>query len=202
MLDLICIWSGSAGKHWPETGWMILAQCLLQDQIRSAETWHNQPELNRIQAGFAHYYPGRLWKNGTESESQKLVVGWLLPARNWALMIPAHQLASGWDAFGLTRPSRLDPGRFCTIWSMPSLEKQSWNGCGKSDPAYTIWPDPGCTLAIMAITGRNQNASGSDLACLLGYLIVIWWTVFTCFFHLLFDELCLVLLWPLSLTRC
>ena len=51
---------------------------------------------------------------------------------------------------------------------MPSLQKRNWNGCGKSDLAYTIRPDSGCTLAVMAITGRNQNASGSDPACLLG----------------------------------
>ena len=33
-----------------------------------------------------------------------------------------------------------------------------------------IRPDSGCTLAITAITGCKQNASGSDLACLLGSL--------------------------------
>ena len=33
---------------------------------------------------------------------------------------------------------------------------------------YTTSPDSGCTLAVTAITGRNQNASGSDPACLLG----------------------------------
>ena len=32
----------------------------------------------------------------------------------------------------------------------------------------TIRPDCGCTLTVMAITGRKQNASGSDPACLLG----------------------------------
>ena len=37
------------------------------------------------------------------------------------------------------------------------------------EPAYTIRADSGCTLAVKAITGRNQNAaSGSDPACLLG----------------------------------
>ena len=36
--------------------------------------------------------------------------------------------------------------------------------------AYTIWPDFGCTLAVTATTGCNQNTSGSDLACLLGSL--------------------------------
>ena len=33
---------------------------------------------------------------------------------------------------------------------------------------YTIRTDYGCTLAVMATTGRNQNASGSDPACLQG----------------------------------
>ena len=32
---------------------------------------------------------------------------------------------------------------------------------------YMIRADFGCTLAVMAITGHNQNASGSDPACLL-----------------------------------
>ena len=54
------------------------------------------------------------------------------------------------------------------MWSMSSLEKWSWNGCGKLDPAHTIRPDSGSMLAVMAITGRNQNPSGSDPACLLG----------------------------------
>ena len=39
------------------------------------KTWHSQPELNRIRAGFAQYYPGRLWVNETESKSGKLVAG-------------------------------------------------------------------------------------------------------------------------------
>jgi len=87
--------------------------------------------------------------NWSESKSQKFsgpVASWQKPGQ----MIPAHQLASRPDAFGqtLTRPSRSDPGWFCTIWSMPSLEKQNWNGCRKSDLAHTIWPNSGCTLAV------------------------------------------------------
>ena len=31
-----------------------------------------------------------------------------------------------------------------------------------------IRTDSGCTLAVMAITGRNQKTFGSDPACLLG----------------------------------
>ena len=40
-----------------------------------------QPELNQIRPGFAQYYPGCLWKNGTESESGKLVAGRLCSAK-------------------------------------------------------------------------------------------------------------------------
>ena len=38
--------------------------------------------------------------------------------------------------------------------------------------AFTIRPYSGCTLAVTAKTGRKQNASGSDPACLPG--ITIW----------------------------
>ena len=58
----------------------------------------------------------------------------------------------------------------CTTWSMPSLEKWNWIRCGKSDPTYTIQPDSGCMLAVIAITDHNQKASGFDPACLLGSL--------------------------------
>ena len=40
-----------------------------------------QPEPNRIRAGFAQYDLGRQWKNATESESGKVVAGWLRSAR-------------------------------------------------------------------------------------------------------------------------
>ena len=62
-------------------------------------------------------------------------------------MIPTHQLASRPDVFGqtLTRPSRSD-----------------LVGFAQSDP------DSGCMLAVMAITGCNQNVSRLDPACLRG----------------------------------
>ena len=41
-------------------------------------------------------------------------------------------------------------------------------GCGKLDQAYMIQSNSGCMLAVMAITGCNQNASGSDPACSQG----------------------------------
>ena len=91
------------------------------------KNWHNQPELSRIRAGLAQYYPGRLWKNGTESESGKLVAGRLRPARKRGQVMPAHRLASRPDTFGqtMTRPSRSDPGWFCTVWPLPSLKKKN-----------------------------------------------------------------------------
>ena len=60
--------------HWLASGPDPFGQNLTQ----------SRPELNGIRAGFAQYYLGRLWKNGTESESGKLVVGQLRPARNRA----------------------------------------------------------------------------------------------------------------------
>ena len=76
----------------------------------------SQPEPDWIQAGFAQYDPGCLWKNATKSESGKLVAGCcVLPEPG--PMILSHQIASGPDAFGqnLTRPSRSDPGQFCAL---------------------------------------------------------------------------------------
>ena len=154
MPDPIGIRSGLCGKHWPEAG-RFLHTGLLPDRIRLAKTWHNRPEPNRIRVGFAQDYPGRLWMNGTESKSRKLVARRMHHARNQSRWFLHTSLV-------------LDQMRLGTMWSMPSLEKRSWNGCGKSDPAYTIRLDSGRTLAVMAITGRNQDASGSDPACLLG----------------------------------
>ena len=54
---------------------MILASRL--DRIHSSQTRHSQLEPNHICAGFAHYDARSLWKNATESESRKLVVGQL-----------------------------------------------------------------------------------------------------------------------------
>ena len=50
----------------------------------------------------------------------------------------------------LTRPSRLDPGHFCTIWFRPSL-KNGPNKCRKSDLAYTL------AISITAITKALLN---------------------------------------------
>ena len=85
MQDPIQIWPRLAGKHWPEVGRMILAHRLaFRPDPFGQNLTRNQPELNHIWAGFAQYFLGRLWKNGTESQSGKLVAGRLHPARNWA----------------------------------------------------------------------------------------------------------------------
>ena len=160
--------SGSAGKHWPEAGRMIFAHRLAsgpdpfgQNLTQSTRTKSDPGWFCTILSGTSVEERNLVSKSGTGS-------GPVASCQKPGQMILAHQLASGPDAFDqtLTRPSRSDPGRFCTIWSTPSLEKRSWNGCGKSDPAYTIRPDSGCTQAVMATTGRNQIASGSDPACL------------------------------------
>ena len=82
-------------------------------------------------------------------------------------MIPAHRLASRPNRFGqtLTRPSRSDPGRFCTVIMIHAFFELFFNNNGAETD----------TLAVMPINGRNQNASGSDPVRLLGGLS------FTCF---------------------
>ena len=53
------------------------------------------------------------------------------------------------------------------IQPMLYLDKMELNEMWEVGPGTMIQPNSGCTLAIMAITGHNQNASGLDLACLL-----------------------------------
>ena len=54
VLDPVCIQTGSAEKHGPEAGRMVLARWPASgpDQIHLAQTWPNQPELDQIRAGF------------------------------------------------------------------------------------------------------------------------------------------------------
>ena len=77
----------------------------------------SQPEPNPIRDDFAQYDPGRLWKNATESESGKTGSGLVAFCQKPGPMILVHRLASGPNSFGgnLSRPSRSDPGRFCTV---------------------------------------------------------------------------------------
>ena len=91
---------GSIGQKW--AGWFLHIG-LLPDRICLAKTWHSQPELNWIWAGFVQYDPGHIWKNGTKSKSGKLVVG-----QKPGQMIPEHHLVSGPDAFGQTLTGHLD----------------------------------------------------------------------------------------------
>ena len=79
----IRIRSRSAGKHWPEVGRMNFVHWLAsgpdpfgQNLTQSARTKSDLGWFCTI------YYPRRLWKNGTESESWKLVAGRLRIARN------------------------------------------------------------------------------------------------------------------------
>ena len=108
-----------------------------------------------------------MWKKATKCESGKQVVGWLHFTKTWP--DDFCTLAPGPEAFGqnLARPSRPDMGQSCTVWSRLSLEEWNQIRCRK------LGLDSGCTLATMAITGHNQNASESDLACLLGQCIRI-----------------------------
>ena len=130
-----------------------------------AKTRHNQPELNWIRACFDNIIRDvcrRTQQSLKIGNGSRPVASCQKPGRRFL-----HTgLAFRPDEFGqtLTRPSRSDPGRFCTVWSIPSLEKS----VTEKDAGSRIRADSGCTLVVVAIAGRNQNASGSDPACLLG----------------------------------
>jgi len=157
-------WLGSIGQ---KQAWWFLHISLLPGQIHLAKTWHSEPEPNRIQAGFAHC---DLWKIATESENGKQVAGQLHSARTRP--DDSHTPACLW-----TRCIWLKPDQ--TIQIRSSFAQYRYI----LDPTFHIWfgsvlpkkaqiilckTGSGCMLAIMAITGHNQNTSKSDPACLLG----------------------------------
>ena len=129
MPNLIHIWSGSAQKCWPVAG-----------QLASGpDPFGQNLTKNRIQAGFAQLDPGHLWKNTTESESGKLVVGWLrfattgpddyfhtslLPDQiHHAKIWPSH---AGWiwvcfEWYDLGRLWRMEPNQIREVRSGPIL---------------------------------------------------------------------------------
>ena len=74
MPDPIRIRSGSAGKHWPEAGRMILVHWFASGPDPFGPNL-TQSARTKSDPGwfFPQYYPERLWKNGTESQSGKLV---------------------------------------------------------------------------------------------------------------------------------
>ena len=145
---------GSIGQN--RAGW-FLHTGLLPDRIRLAKT--------RTQSARTKSDPGRfcIMLSTMFAEERNLVWKWetgsgpVASCQKPGPVIPAHRLASGPDVLSQTRPSTSDPGQFCIAWSVSSLKKRSWYGCGKSDLAYTIRPNSGCTLAVMAITKTLLN---------------------------------------------
>ena len=117
MQDPIQIRSRLAGKHWPEAGRMILAHRLASGPDPFGQNLTQSARTKSDPGWFCTIY------SGTSVEEWNRVSKWETGSRPVAsyqklgLMIAAPQLASRPDVFGqtLTRPSRLDPGQFCTI---------------------------------------------------------------------------------------
>ena len=167
----IRIRSGLARKRWPEAGRVILAHWLTSGPDPFGQNLRQSAKTKSDPAWFCTRSSAPSLEERIRVWKWEIGYGLVAFCQEPGPIILAHRLASGPDAFGqnLTRPSRSDPRRFCTIWPRPSLETRNRIRCGKSELAYTFCHDSGCTLAVMAITGRNQNASESDPACLLGY---------------------------------
>ena len=145
-----------------------------------SKIWHSRPEPSRIRACFAQYYPGRLWKNATESESGKLVPAGCVLSESW----PDDSWTPACFQTGCIWPK---PDKAIQIGSGPVLHNMIQAFFGQTELnlmrevgfcIYTIRPDTVCTLAVTAITGRNQNASGSDPACLLGCTLTFFFFFF------------------------
>ena len=146
----IRIRSGSTRKHWPEAGLMILAHRLAsgpdpfgQNLTQSARTKSDPCWLCTVLSGTSVEERNRVWKWKTGSGP-----------------VASCQTRAGWFLHTSLLPDQI---RLAKPW--PGHSDQIRVGCGKSDLAYTIWAHFGCTLAVMTTTG-NQNASGSDPACL------------------------------------
>ena len=148
MPDPIRTLSGSAGKHWPEVGWMILAHWLASgpDPFGQNLTQSARPKLDpgwfcTILSGTSVEERNWVWNSETGS---RLVVSCQKPGQ----MIPTHQLASRPDASGetLTRPSRSDPVGFahdpCLLWKNGAeMNAGSWILHILSNPILTAhWP--------------------------------------------------------------
>ena len=84
MPDPIRIRSGSAGKHWREAGRMIFAHWLASGPDPFDQNLTQSARTKSDPGCFCTILSGTSWKNGTESESGKLVAGRLSPARNRA----------------------------------------------------------------------------------------------------------------------
>ena len=116
-----------------------LTDTVSRNQIRSG--------LGERGGGVAHYHPGRLWKNATESEKGTLVANQMRSARTpawfrnrcvWPKPDRAIQIGSGSVLYSTTR---------AFFWRT-ELNRMLEVGSGR----YTIRPDPGCMLAV---TGPN-----------------------------------------------
>ena len=135
MPDPILIRAGSVGKYWPEAGRMILAHWLTSGLPGSVWPKPGTTWSARTKSALGWFC---ILLSGTSVEERKRVWKWETSSRPVAScqkpgpIIPVHQLAFRPDECSqtLARPSRSDPGRFCTVWSMPSLEKRTENDAG------------------------------------------------------------------------
>ena len=164
--DPIHVQSRSDRKYWSKTGWIIFAYQLASGPDPLGESLIQSARTKSDLGWFSHCEPGHPWKNVTEFESGKLVAGQLDSATNWAQWFLHTGVLPDQMSLSKTWPGHPD-------WIQASFAQEwNWTKCEKLDPAdpvYTVWPNSGCTLAIMAQTSCNENASESDPACLLGF---------------------------------
>ena len=117
MPDPIRIRSGSGGKPWPEARQMILAHWLSSGSDPFGQNLTQSARTKSDPGWFCTILSGRSVDERNRVQKRETGSGPVASCQKPGPMIPAHQLASRPDAFRqtLTRPSRSDPGRVCTI---------------------------------------------------------------------------------------
>ena len=169
-LHLIRISSEALARSMPDSSW-YLVRCLAS----GPDLFSGKPDTARTKLD-----PGwfcTVW-SGLSVEECNRVWKWKCETGNRPITFSHNQ---AW--LHLARPSRWTLAHFAQydmglLWKNGTkLEEGSWMWHIWYIYIYTIQPDSDCMLAVMAITGHNQNASKSDLACLLGmhqYVCAAW----------------------------
>ena len=168
MLDAIHVQSRSAMKSWSEAGPLILAPQLASGPDMSGQNLTGSARTKADPGWFCTIWSKLsveeciwVWKWETGSRPVAFCQKWAQWVLHMGLLPDQIGLAKAWQ-----KPA-----------SVVILSLFLWKNRTKSDAGswirhiIMIRPNSGCMLVVMAVTGRNQNASRSDLACLLcGYV--------------------------------
>ena len=154
------------------------------DQIHLAKTWAGHPD--QILAGFAQYYLGLLWKNRTELDAGSQI--WCIQYMVCVYVCVCVCVCCFSDAGGRIPLTILaDVCQCCCLLMFVFLPLFRHFPCCKTWwimnlNLNTTWPNSGCTLAMIAITGHhsqhNQNhfwIGSSMFTGIMKHTVITFW---------------------------